>query len=136
VRALWALRYVQILFYFLIFIPPWQLGESHVDVLYNPGSLCLFLFSSPTRQASEIVLFWLLSPLVLVTVFHIRCRRPLVSNGIVHFTPFKVSEILFRPVASRSMEAIPRFVRLERISLSFCSVALDEYYSLFTLVPR
>ncbi len=94
-------------------------------------------FFPPTRQANEIVLFWLLSPLVLVTVFHIRCRRPLVSNGVVHFTPFKVSEILFRPVqASRSMGAIPRFVRLERISLSFCSVALDEYHSLCTLVPR
>ncbi len=139
-RALCALRNIQIVFYFLIFPSPWQLDESHVDVLYNPRSLYFFHFfflpPPPTRQANEIVLFWLLSPLVLVTVFHIRCRRPLVSNGVVHFTPFKVSEILFRPVASRSMGAIPRFVRLERISLSFCSVALDEYHSLFTLVPR
>lgn len=67
-------------------------------------------FFPPTRQTNEIVLFWLLSPLVLVTVFHIRCCRPLVSNGVVHFTPFKVSEILFRPVqASRSMGAHSSF---------------------------
>lgn len=111
--------------------------KSLLDVLYNPGSLYFSPFS-PYKTGGRIE--WFLScycPFSSSTscpVFHI--SLPLVSNDVVHFTPFKVSEILFRPVASRSMDAIPSFVRLKLISLSFCSVALDEYHSLFTLVPR